>query len=151
MAFTELLDKDKVPKNQIHVMRTDISAEAAALEYNDLLHNYFDTSKTSFDIVLLGLGEDGHTLSLFPGIDIAVNSNSWVLPVYLPSQNMWRITITPAIVNRAAAVAFMVSGSSKAGIFKEVLQSDNFYPAKLIQPANGGLYWFIDEQANGHP
>ena len=151
MAFRELLNKVMVPESQVHVMRTDISAKASSIEYDQLLKSYFDKSKTSFDIILLGLGEDGHTLSLFPGIDIADNSNRWVLPVYLPSQKMWRITLTPAIVNRAAAVAFMVSGSSKAGIFKEVLQGDNFYPAKLIQPANGELYWFIDEQANGHP
>ena len=146
MAFHELLSKVPIPSNQIHRIRTDIPADESVEEYEKLLRDYFDRQPNSFDLVLLGMGEDGHTLSLFPENPIAPKVKL-VIAVYKADQDMWRITLTPTIINAAANVAFLVSGTSKAAILKQVINSDMYYPAKLIQPENGDLYWFLDADA----
>lgn len=150
MAYDTLLNAVPVPGSQIHIMRTDISPEDAALEYDKILHSYFDETQTSFDLVLLGMGDDGHTLSLFPGTEIVHEKNYWTRAFMLTSQNMYRISLTAPIVNRSAAIAFLVVGSSKAKALRKVLEGDfepDMYPSQVISPENGELHWFIDEAA----
>jgi 6-phosphogluconolactonase len=149
-AFENLLSNVNIPQDNIHIMRTDISPVIAAEEYEKTLHNYFDFSDTSFDLVLLGMGKDGHTLSLFPGFEVTPEQQNWVNAVYLDDQKMHRITLMPSIVNRSSKVVFLVTGSEKANALQQVLKGTYEpvkYPAQLINPASGELHWFIDENA----
>ncbi|MEO6329559.1 MAG: 6-phosphogluconolactonase [Ginsengibacter sp.] len=150
MAFEALLNKVKVPLENIHIMRTDIYPDLAANEYEKLLYKYFEKQETTFDLVLLGMGKDGHTLSLFPASSILQDEQHWVNAVYLEDQKMYRITLMPSVVNKAAAVVFLVTGSEKAKVLKEVLNDvvqTEHHPAQLIQPLNGELHWFVDKAA----
>jgi 6-phosphogluconolactonase len=149
MAYDTLLDFVPVPPAQIHVMRTDIPPEESASEYEKLLHQYFDKTPFSFDLVLLGMGDDGHTLSLFPGMPIVHEEKAWAKSFWLQAQNMSRITITKTITNRSAAVAFLTAGPAKAHALKEVLEgayNPDKYPSQEIKPS-GELHWFVDEAA----
>ncbi len=149
MAYDTLLNFVPVPAAQIHVMRTDISPEESASEYEKLLHQYFDKTPFSFDLVLLGMGDDGHTLSLFPGMPIVHEEKAWAKSFWLPAQDMSRITITKTITNKSAAVAFLTAGASKAHALGEVLEgvyNPDKYPSQEIKPT-GELHWFVDEAA----
>ena len=150
MAFDNLLNYVAVPKENIHIIRTDIEPEASAIEYEELLHKYFPENKKTFDLVLLGMGDNAHTLSLFPGYDVVNEKNKWVQSFYLEEQKMVRITLTAPVVNAAACVVFLVSGSDKAAALSHVLTSEHdpeLYPAQVIQLFNGELYGWIDEAA----
>jgi 6-phosphogluconolactonase len=150
MAFEELLDHVPVVKGQIHIMRTDIDPEASANAYEKLLHSYFDNKPHSFDLVLLGLGDNAHTLSLFPGYEVVMEHKKWVSAFYLKEQEMYRITLTAPVVNQAARVAFLISGGDKAAAVYHIIASEHepdLYPGQIIQPFNGELYWFCDEAA----
>jgi 6-phosphogluconolactonase len=149
MAYDTLLDFVPVPASQIHVMRTDIGAEQSAVEYEKILHEYFDKTPYSFDLVLLGMGDDGHTLSLFPGMPIVHEGKAWAKSFWLQAQDMSRITLTKTIVNKSACVAFLTAGTAKAHALKEVLEgayNPDLYPSQEIKPA-GELHWFVDEAA----
>ena len=148
MAFDNLLSKVNIPAEQVHTIWTDVTPEASARQYENILHKYFDEKQTTFDLVLLGMGDDGHTLSLFPGSEILNDKNLWVSAVSSKEKGE-RITLMPAVVNKSSAIAFLVTGESKAKILQEVLENitSRKYPAQLIQPENGELYWFVDEAA----
>lgn len=150
MAFDVLLDKTGTPPENIHVMRTDIEPEAAAAEYEKILHRYFDGKTNTFDLVLLGMGDDGHTLSLFPGLPIVHEKKAWVKAFFLKAQDMYRITLTAPVTNLAACVAFMATGAGKALTLQAVINGapdPDRYPSQLIRPENGELHWFVDEAA----
>ncbi|MES1214696.1 MAG: 6-phosphogluconolactonase [Bacteroidota bacterium] len=150
MAFETLLNHVPVPANQIHVMQTDIEPEASAAAYEKILHAYFTHKKTSFDLVLLGMGDNAHTLSLFPGYPIIHEKNKWVDAFYLEEQKSYRISLTVPIVNKSARVAFLVSGGDKAASLYNVLYAEHepdLYPAQIIQPFSDELYWFVDSAA----
>ena len=150
MAYDTLLNFVPVPPSQIHVMRTDIGPEESAAEYEKILHQYFDKTPNTFDLVLLGMGDDGHTLSLFPGTAIVHEEKAWAKAFFLPAQDMYRITLTKTIVNRAAHIAFLTTGTGKAHALKEVLKgayNPDLYPSQEIKPVNGELHWFVDEAA----
>lgn len=158
MAFDTLLNLVPVNPSNIHIMPTEnIGPEEAAYAYEQILHTYFNTSITgnfasnSFDLVLLGMGDDGHTLSLFPGQDeIIFEIRKWCKALWLQSQSMFRITLTHALVNKAAAIFFLVSGKGKAIVLNEVINgkyNPEVYPSQIIQPNNGELHWFLDQEA----
>jgi 6-phosphogluconolactonase len=151
MAYDTLLNFVPVPAAQIHVMRTDIAPEQSAAEYEKILHQYFPLNgpSYSFDLVLLGMGDDGHTLSLFPGTEVIHEEKAWAKAFFLKAQDMYRITLTKSIVNRSARVAFLTTGTSKAHALKEVLEGPyhpDLYPSQEIRPA-GELHWFVDQAA----
>ncbi|MET0391901.1 MAG: 6-phosphogluconolactonase [Chitinophagaceae bacterium] len=151
MAFDELLSHVPVPQNQVHTIPTCVEPGLAVASYQQLLHRYFDRQLYTFDLVLLGLGDNAHTLSLFPGYtDILFDKTTWVKAFHLEEQDMYRITLTSAIVNNAGRVAFLVSGNDKSTAVRHVVAGSydpTRYPAQLIRPLNDELYWFIDKQA----
>jgi 6-phosphogluconolactonase len=155
MVYDTLLNQVPVPASQIHVMRTDIPPEKSALEYEKILRHYFPHSSyaskhTSFDLVLLGMGDDGHTLSLFPGTEIIHEENAWVKAYFLEAQKMFRISLTKTIVNKSERIAFLTTGTGKAIALKEVLEGEykpDTYPSQVIEAVNGELHWFTDKDA----
>ena len=155
MAFETLLNHLAVAPSQIHVMRTDISPEKSADDYEQILKNYFPKTilkdnVPSFDVVLLGMGDDGHTLSLFPGTSMMHEEKYWVRSLWLPQQNMFRITLTKAIVNLSAKIVFLASGAGKAEALHEVLYGaydPDRFPSQVIRPNRGELFWFADQVA----
>jgi len=178
MAFDTLLNHIPVPKSQIHIMRTDIDAGKSANEYERLLKKYFpeaasfmlqaasntltnhgsrlttdDSRLTTFDLVLLGLGDNAHTLSLFPGEEVIHEKGRLVKSVFVKEVTMQRITLTAPVVNLSKRVAFLVSGHDKADAVSHVLLDEytpDMYPAQVIKPLNGELFWFLDEAAAIH-
>ncbi len=155
MAFDTLLDKVPVPKSQIHIMRTELPPEEAAAAYQKTLQEYFGGNENqlphlTFDLILLGMGDDGHTLSLFPGTPVIHEEKKWVVSFYLPAQEMYRITLTKIIANRAAHIVFMISGSGKADALREVIEGKpepDKYPSQVIEPVAGELHFFLDQAA----
>ena len=152
MTYQYLLNRVPVVKNQVHIMNTAVSPEQAAAEYQKILHKYFPANGNSFDLVLNGMGDDGHTLSLFPHTSVIQEQYAWVKAFFLEPQEMYRITLTAPIVNRARKIVFLTFGANKANALKEVLQGNknpDQYPSQVIQPEHGELHWFVDEAAAG--
>lgn len=148
MAFDYLLNKVAIPPGQIHRINTELEPAESVKQYEKILHKYFGEDETTFDLVLLGMGDDGHTLSIFPGHNIK-DQEAWVKADYVGQKGVKRITLLPSVVNKSAAVAFLITGENKAKILQQVIEDtpQQKYPAQLIQPANGELYWFLDEAA----
>jgi len=155
MAFEVLLNQVPLPKSQIHIMKTDIDPDVSANDYEKILKTYFPTDVNSeplstFDLVLLGLGDNAHTLSLFPGEEVIHENKHWVKAVYVRAVNMQRITLTAPVVNLSTRITFLVTGSDKADAVSQVLLNDytpDLYPAQVIKPVHGQLFWFMDEAA----
>lgn len=151
MAFESLLDHVPIIPEQVHVIKTNIDPQDSAALYEELLHSYFDEWPHTFDLVLLGLGDNAHTLSLFPGYDAIIREHKkWVAAFYLKEQEMFRITLTAPVVNQAARVVYLVSGGDKAAAVYHILSGEHdpdLYPAQIIQPFNSELYWFCDNAA----
>jgi 6-phosphogluconolactonase len=153
MAYDTLLSHLPIPTAQIHVMRTDMEPIKSAKQYEKILHQYFDNTSHSFDLVLLGMGDDGHTLSLFPGTKVIHEKEKWATAFFLEQQDMYRITLTAPIVNQSACVLFLAAGAGKAPALKEVLKgkfNPDKYPSQIIKPVKGQLHWFVDEAATTH-
>lgn len=150
MAWETLLEAVPVPKEQIHPILCHESPGEAARAYEDLLRQFFASQAQTFDLAFLGLGPDGHTASLFPG-DPAVNEQSrWAMAVFRAEEGLYRVTLTPAVLNRAKTVAFLVSGRDKAQALQEALEGDHDpgrFPAQAIRPQKGELLWLVDQAA----
>ncbi len=149
MAFETLLNHVPVPKNQIFPMWSEVKPEDFALQYEDQLRGYLGETPR-FDLVLLGMGDDGHTASLFPGTDVLHEQKRLVRAYYLLPQSMHRITLTAPCINAAKKIIFLVFGEKKALALHEVLEGESHpdrYPAQLIKPLDGELLWLLDELA----
>lgn len=150
MTYEHLLQKVPVVREQVHIMDTTLSPEDSAKAYEAILHRYFKNEGPTFDLVLNGMGDDGHCLSLFPHTPVIHEQKAWVTSFYLDAQQMYRITLTAPVVNRAHKVAFITFGANKANALFEVLKGArnvDLYPSQIIQPANGELHWFVDDAA----
>lgn len=150
MGYETLLDNVPVPTGQIFRMNSEIVPEKAAEEYEAILRDHFKQDRPSFDLILLGMGNDGHTASLFPGTEVVHEQHKWVSKGYNKEQDSPRITLTAPLLNKAKNVFFAVFGESKAETLKQVLQGDynpKKLPAQLIRPESGKVVWYIDEKA----
>ena len=151
MCYETLLDHVPVKEEQIHFFQTEgITPAQSAVQYEKLLRDLFGNKPTGIDLVILGMGDDGHTLSLFPHQPIIHETAKWVDSFWLEAQDMYRITMTHPVANHAASVAFLVAGAGKQHALKEVLEGKyqpDIYPSQIIRPVQGQLHWFVDEAA----
>jgi 6-phosphogluconolactonase len=150
MARLLLLEQVPIPRHQIHPIFCARSPKEAAQDYEDLLRSFFGEGPPRLDLIFLGLGEDGHTASLFPQTPVLKEGKRWAAEIYLPQQDLYRVTLTPHIINHAAVVAFLVAGPTKASILKEVLEGSRHphrYPGQFIHPSGGRLQWLVDKEA----
>jgi 6-phosphogluconolactonase len=151
MASEALLSKVPIPEKNVHRIHAELDAETAAAEYDRELRDFFHLSDNNwprFDLVFLGIGEDGHTASLFPGSKALTETSRRVAANWVEKFKAFRITLTLPVLNHAAEVVFLVSGAGKAQILNEVLRpGTQKYPAQSVQPENGRLLWLIDQDA----
>lgn len=149
MAKNAFLDILNISENQINIVNTSLDPASAALEYERCIEKFFK-NQPQFDLILLGLGDDAHTASLFPGTSIVWIDEELVKEVYLKDKSVYRISFTAPLINQAKNIAFLTFGASKADAIKAVLEAEkdiSKYPAQLIEPKNGTLNWFVDEEA----
>lgn len=154
MASDSMLSKVPLREGQIHRVKGEYpDAAKAAAEYEDVLRQQFALKSGQFprfDVLLLGMGNEGHTLSLFPGTRALHESQRIVVSNWVGKLYTDRITLTAPAANNAANIFFMVTGSDKAPALKAVLEGPHEpeqLPSQMIQPVNGKLYWLIDAAA----
>ncbi|HTL29844.1 MAG TPA: 6-phosphogluconolactonase [Tepidisphaeraceae bacterium] len=148
MARETLLSKVPIPGDNIYRMRGEIDPEEAAKEYGQMLKEKF--ADGGLDLVLLGMGDDGHTASLFPHTTALHETKHRCVANHVEKLNAWRITLTAPFINRSKNVIILVSGVSKSARLSEVLESPrdpDRLPIQLIQPAGGQLTWLLDSAA----
>ncbi len=150
-AFDTLLSKVPIPEGNIHWIKGEEAPDKAARDYEGDLRKFFGMSGLPiFDLIILGMGEDGHTASLFPGSESLKETTRLALPVYLEKPNRNRITLTLPVLNHAAQIIFLVSGRSKATVLAEILgdgEKKRRFPAGLISPIRGNMIWLVDQEA----
>ena len=150
MARQVLFEPLQIDASKIFYIGTALSPEHDAANYTDAVFTYFGEKQVKFDLVLLGLGDNSHTASLFPYSDVLQEEKAIVKPVFLDDQKTYRITITAPLINDAHHIAFLVYGKGKAEAVHHVLKGEKnieLYPAQLIQPLDGTVNWFMDKAA----
>ena len=158
MVRETLLDAVPLPPGNIHRIHGEEEPQLAAVAYEQELRSFFGSRASDgpppagFDLVLLGMGDNGHTASLFPGSAAVTERVRWVMAQYVEVHSMWRITFTPVLINLAKNVTFIVSGVDKAQRLRDVLEGPiqpEVLPAQIVRPARGRLLWLIDKAAAG--
>ena len=150
MARRVLLDRLPLTEAQVHPVPYARTPGESAAAYERELREQFAGASPRFDLALLGLGEDGHTASLFPFAPVLREQSRLALEVCVPGQDFCRVTVTVPVLNRSALVVFLVSGGGKAAVLREVLEGAHDperLPAQLIDPGQGRLLWLIDREA----
>jgi len=151
MARETLLDGVPCPPGNVHRMPTELpNPDVAAWVYEKTLRSYFSKDWPRFDLVLLGLGDEGHTASLFPGSPVLEETRRWVVAVKAPADPPLRLTLTLPALNHAANVYFLVTGSNKAQVLHHVLTGSpdpENYPASGLRLAQGTVIWWVDREA----
>jgi 6-phosphogluconolactonase len=148
MARRALLDRIQIPADHVHRIQGELAPEQAAASYRAELDAVLGTGGR-LDLILLGMGADGHTASLFPGTAALGERELTAVPVYVERLRAWRITLTVPFINAARQVLFLVSGAGKAQTMGEVLGGgEGVYPAQLVRPTSGRLTWLLDVAAS---
>lgn len=150
MAQEALLSRVPLPAGNVHRMRGEGDPIQEARRYEELLRRLLWGPGARLDLVLLGLGRDGHTASLVPGATAVHDSVQWVAPAFSETSAQWRITLTPRLINAAAEVVFLAWGADKADMVARVLEgprAPHDIPAQLIAPVDGALVWILDRAA----
>jgi 6-phosphogluconolactonase len=149
MTNEAMLAHVPVPEGNVHRFTAELpDAQEVASDYETQLRNCFRNSIPAFDLILLGLGPDGHTASLFSGTTALTETERWVTAPWVEKFNSYRLTMTLPVLNNAAVIMFLVSGQDKASILSEVLgEGTAQFPAQLIKPTHGELRWLVDQAA----
>ncbi len=150
MIQKALFEPLKIAESQIFRIDTTLSPDECAKKYAKTLNLHFNKKTVRFDLMLLGLGDNAHTASLFPFTDVLNETKATVKAVFVKELNATRITMTAPMINKSKNIAFLVFGLEKAEAVKHILtgvRNIGKYPAKLIKPTKGKLNWFLDEAA----
>jgi 6-phosphogluconolactonase len=148
MANETLISKVPLPAENVHRIHGEDDPKQAAAAYEALLRRFLGAEH--LDLVLLGMGDNGHTASLFPGLPGVTEPVRWVLAQYVEVVSMWRVTLTPVVINAAHHVAFLVAGAEKAARLRDVLEGPTqveVLPSQAIRPTGGELCWLVDAAA----
>src|SRR5216683_2616467 len=146
MARETLFVAANVPEKSIMRMRGEIDPQIAAQEYQDdldLLATQCGEPTYRHDLILLGLGDDGHTASLFPGTVALEETIRWVVANFVPKLNAWRLTFTFPLINQARHICFLVGATKNARLIERVLKGDPQFPASRVNPSTGNVTWMI--------
>jgi 6-phosphogluconolactonase len=153
MTREALLSKVPLPAEKVHRMEGELEPEVAAARYESMIRNTFrleGAETPTFDLVLLGMGDDGHTASLFPHTEALNEMSHIVVPNHVLQKDTWRITLTWPVINQGREVAFLIEGAGKAEVLHDVFlgpyQPDT-HPSQLIRPASGQLALLLDAAA----
>lgn len=156
MAYNALLSKVSIPSANIHRIRAeDSDADKAAADYEQEIRRFFKIDAGQmprFNCVLLGMGPDGHTASLFPDTAALEETKRLAVANWIEKFQSYRITLTAPLFSNADRILFLVGGIEKADTIKAVLEDDsrsNRFPVQLIQPTHGEVTWFLDQSAAG--
>ncbi len=152
MAYESLLSRLQIPASNIFRIRGENDPQYEATEYSEIVKKQLPQINNipKFDLIMLGLGEDGHTASIFPNQKNLLDSDKIYATAVHPETGQKRITLTGKVINNASTIVFIVTGNNKAKVVDEIInQKDNYknYPASFIQPHNGELYWLLDKSA----
>lgn len=149
MAYEALLSRVPVGEANVHrVAGENPDASDAAAQYEEILKAVTGEALPQLDLILLGLGTDGHTASIFPGSEVLQEKKHLVAAPWVEKFKSYRITMTLPLLNNGASVVFLVSGDEKAEIVKEVLKEHVQYPAQFVRPTNGEALWMLDKEAS---
>lgn len=149
MAFDAFLSKVAIPAHNVHRMHGEEQPERAARAYAQLLIESMGEAPR-FDLMLLGMGEDGHTASLFPGTDPRTDEEQLVRAVFVEKYGVHRLTVTPAVINNARRVAIAVEGAAKSAALRAVREGPYDpvrFPVQIVNPGDGELTWLADKAA----
>lgn len=147
MVREALLDKIEIPAENIHRVRTQMDVRMAAFQYEEELRQFFRGDWPVFDFIFLGMGNDGHTASLFPKSAGLNEEFRWFIANYAPSMDSWRLTLTTLAINAARFILVLVAGEAKADRLKAVLtgpQEPYAMPIQMIDPREGEMLWLVD-------
>ncbi len=150
MARAALFDPLHIEESTIFLVDTSLSPAEAAKDYSARIASHFKRKDALFDLILLGLGDNSHTASLFPYTEVLHDQSASVKSVFVEEQNVYRITMTAPLINQARNIAFLVYGQAKAEAVQHVLEGEydsEQYPAQLIKPEHGNLEWYLDNEA----
>lgn len=150
MAREAMLNKLEVPADHIFAVNTAHSPNEAANDYAHRILEHFHLHEPVFDLILLGLGDDAHTASLFPHTRVLAETDALIKEVKMLKDHSWRITFTRPLINKAYQVFFLVYGEKKAQAVYQVLEGERYefqFPAQFIKPVQGDVSWYIDEAA----
>lgn len=151
MAKKALLDPLNIKDDHIFYVDTTMAPEKAAIEYKKAIDNHFKGEDLVFDLILLGMGDDAHTASIFPHTSLVKDEEVNVASVFVEKLNTYRVSFTAPLINKAENIAFLVFGENKAEAIKHVISDEqkdfDLYPSQLIDPIDGKLTFFTDEAA----
>ena len=149
MTYETLIKKIPIPAENVHRIQGELEPSEGAKKYEEEIRTYLGETP-QLDLVLLGMGDDGHTASLFPGTKPIYENTKLAAATYVQKLSSWRITLTPVMINQALNITFIVAGANKAQTLRQVLEgkyNPNVYPSQIIHPIAGSLTWLIDDAA----
>jgi 6-phosphogluconolactonase len=146
MASRTLLDAVPIPAGNVFRMKGELPPDDAAAEYEEKLAQVaarFGEPRYRHDLLLLGMGPDGHTASLFPGTEALKEHSRNVVPNFVPKLNTWRISFTYPLINASRHICFLVEGADKKPLVEQILAGEGDYPSEGVKPTDGKLTWLL--------